>query len=819
MKTQHNSGGLKQINKKHKGSAESKRNQHRLVSTNGVGSKCKLISTKADRINKNKQLQRLKKDKQLIQKRFVGGQSMPIVVGIIPLNSLAVIQDCLEDCFLAEGLITSSTTSQFINSNHIIFPKNKSQFNVLSSESRDIFQLLDIVKMSDIIIFALNISAYDSNNMTNAIDQIGQNTLTAIRSMGCPSPLAFLQGLPSQHNGKTQQIIRSAKEMVINTFSLPDLRIIEAGNSIATSRSICNITPKIVHWRSNRSYLIAEDVEILDNETMLDDSSQHPSSGCQVRLNGFVRSKPLYIHSLIHITGVGACKISKIVINKKNNNSSHKKTNQSRLNSSEQPTMTLDEDNIIDDQNDASSETDNDNIVIHADLDKQEPLTLEATPDVLEGDQNWPLDYEYNEVKTDGDRNIMNNDDDFLNYEQDKDDLSVGLDGLDDNNTLGDSSRYHQNNLLYDTGKSTNKKESKRFAMSAEDDLEFPDEVDTPTDVSARVRFARYRALQSFRTSPWHSKENLPPDYARIFQFENFSGTQKTILDEIKTIGSLQDNLILSQPKKKNSQKQKSLSKKGNRTPNDDEMMCEADDDNDNDLTNNVVDMEDVSVNGILSNAPQNNNNDDLYFINNDYIRTGVYVTIYLEEVPQTVANRLSTHGQLLLSGLLKHECKLSVLNFSIQSLTKKSSEEETNAIKSKELLLFQVGFREFYARPIFSESNLNCDKHKFERFLQPDRFAMASCYGPITMGNVPLLVFQCNNNEDGKMIDYNDDNKNWSLVASGAISTIDPDRIVLKKIILTGVPIRVRKRFAVIRHMFYDPMNNSNFLVLNLCN
>jgi len=68
-------------------------------------------------------------------------------------------------------------------------------------------------------------------------------------------------------------------------------------------------------------------------------------------------------------------------------------------------------------------------------------------------------------------------------------------------------------------------------------DAEFPDEIDISQDILAKIRFQKYRGLESFRTSPWDdSKQNLPIDYERIIGFTNYDRKRKRIYKERKNI-------------------------------------------------------------------------------------------------------------------------------------------------------------------------------------------------------------------------------------------------------------------------------------------
>lgn len=145
-------------------------------------------------------------------------------------------------------------------------------------------------------------------------------------------------------------------------------------------------------------------------------------------------------------------------------------------------------------------------------------------------------------------------------------------------------------------------------AREAETDLAFPDELDTPKDIPARERFQRYRGLHSFRTSPWDPYENLPTDYAKIFQFEDYRRTERAVRRRAE------------------------------------------------EETGTAVDVSRLSHATVIAHQC--------------IFQSGSRVTIYLKNVPQSVFQNLSPHDPFVIFGLLQHEHKISVLNFTVQRNT-----------------------------------------------------------------------------------------------------------------------------------------------------
>lgn len=248
------------------------------------------------------------------------------------------------------------------------------------------------------------------------------------------------------------------------------------------------------------------------------------------------------------------------------------------------------------------------------------------------------------------------------------------------------------------------------------------------------------------------------------------------------------------------------------------------------------------------------------------WVATGSFVRLKVAKVPLSALRDASLSGgagaPLTVFSLHRHEGKTSVLHFSLQR-----TDTYCEPIASKEQLEFHVGgHRVFDARPVFSAGGAGTisgsTRGKADRFFLGDRVVTATCYGPITYSPCPALVFKrirldddvakrgslevtaraiarsvgknYGDSEDGETalavagaasastpassakLYPSPDRLNVSeacslkyrlvLVATGSIMGADPDRLIIKRTVLTGYPTRIKVRSATIKFMFFSP-------------
>jgi len=173
----------------------------------------------------------------------------------------------------------------------------------------------------------------------------------------------------------------------------------------------------------------------------------------------------------------------------------------------------------------------------------------------------------------------------------------------------------------------------------------------------------------------------------------------------------------------------------------------------------------------------------------------GTYITLVLEIPADVNASEMFKLDQpLIASTLFPNECKLSVMHFRIRRKL-----ESTEPVASKSPMEFHCGFRRFQIKPTFSlETNpgSSTEKYKYSRFMRNDQPLIASAICPIVSDPCSVLCFTEKSIHDPTVS---------SIVASGTVMQPNPMRIILKRIILTGYPLRCHKKKGVIRYMFFN--------------
>lgn len=868
MPHSHRASSLKQSNKSHKTSKASKRSINRLqggktqnrVSIKKKGGNGGTIKSKADRMHIAKQRRDASRDKLWQQKRVQGRLSVrnsdtaivPRIVGIISLSEAeAELETCVKD-FLVDGADTkigqtdgsSSATvtySKYKKEGHVTFLTNTTAFRSIyqndsvNEEDASVLAALDLCRICDVVVFLMD--GRDSDKSSNIpisgmnvgggisstassttaqqqdydhlISSRGDRILSTIKAQGLPTPVTLLVNFEGESDEDTMsmasyQSVKSVRRSAIKKklelkkylarFATTefgegaskvmeiDIPLVDDSNDnmkdensntltvgkskkvipetisnqdtdpfptrASLIRALCTMNALPPKWVADmpRSYIVS-------NNNGENNGHEYDKSTQELKITGFIRGKiPFNVNSIVHVPNVGTFGVKEVL-------KTTSPSIQKRLNKTVDSSMTDDSSNVL----------------ASCDITKREPLDMFANPDALEGEQNLiGFDDENHNFNDDEGMDDKNENEGFARPAGWNDYQSAWLDAINDDiysddgidhGELAAELNRKKSDATVITGIDMDAEDDKLISeeerralveqrkKDRKEDLDFPDEVQVGEDENARDRFARYRSLKSFRKSYWDPKENLPESYASIYHFGSFRATQADIMADMKDVMEASEARFSQLLEKSKESKQE------------DEVM---DDDSH------------VSDEDILE----------------GYVASGTHVALVLENVSPTAAARIHPSSLLTAVTLLPHENKVSVIHMGLCENTQCDKNEAGDMpIKSKDVIIFRCGWRTWQARPIFSQNNLNCDKHKFERFMPTGgSFFASSVLGPVTYTPCPVLAFR--KTSSGKT----------QFVALGSVLGADADRIVVKRIVLTGYPTRVHKRHATVKYMFYNP-------------
>ncbi|KAK5929527.1 hypothetical protein CgunFtcFv8_010752 [Champsocephalus gunnari] len=736
----HRPGVFKQKNKghkhgKHRTKGEIERENKGRVSVTALTKKQRKEHKRMDRRNKANQLRKNKKDMVLTEKRRLGTRDgPPHLVAVVSLHG-GIDAGTVTKLLRGEGAggvgLQERCISGVTDSFGILLPRVKQRFNFLSISTADIHSLLDVAKIADSLVFVL-----DSDE---GWDNYGEYCLSCLFAQGLPSHALVCQGVSELPVKKKVESKRALSK--ITEIRFPDERIYPLDSEqdgTLLLRHLGTQRQRKLGFRSRRAHLLAQKVSFTANSPA-EGTGVGPTGLGTLCVSGYVRGCPLQVNRLVHITGYGDFQISQI---------DAPSDPLPLILTATRPAKPGKEGDF--DMQDGGEEEAPVRVLMKADPSSRESLQAEAEVDPMEGEQTWPTDSELLEAEeARKSKRVMKVPKGTSDYQAswivDEEEESNGeideesSEEDDDDDDMLDEAMEDEDNVSQGPGSEEEEEEEdeeeeeevcaeertgvderydehidvaeeeeglKRYREARSNEM-FPDEVDTPLDMPARIRFQRYRGLKSFRSSPWDTMENLPLNYSRIFQFKSFERTRHRILAEA------------------------------------------------------AAEEEGAMV--------------------------GWYVTLHILDVPSSVMESVQSGKPLIMVSLLPHEQKMSVMHLLVRR-----HPSNTEPIKSKEELVFHCGFRRFRASPIFSQ-HTSADKHKMERFLRPDAPTVVSVYAPITFNPAGVLLFKQKN--DGIQ----------DLVATGSLLSCDPQRVTLKRIVLSGHPFKINKRSATVRYMLFN--------------
>lgn len=661
---------------------------------------------RGQRLNRNKMLLQQKRQDVIAAKRLGKAGQPPKIVAVVALDDDVDLQAIRQ-------IVQTNTKDSSMEGSHesafcVLSEVDKNKQKILFFNTpRDPLALMDIAAAADVILLVAS-PGDCSEGVGLCVDDMGYHFTRLLKSQGYSCVMGAYQGL-SRVPAKKHKDMKNLFSRFFETNFEDNPRVLPLeteADAKSLLRWIGNVKLKEPSIRTNRTYMLAEAVKFTANP-------DNPQLGT-LEMAGFARGYNFNVNHLVHIAGYDDYQLAQIeeLMDSRDIKSKKAMDNVSwnrQLTAMADPSKARDttplnpldlltnEQSIITEEEMRQAEEEG-----KAEQEKTKRKEKEQATGVSEYQQVW------NEI-------VSSEDED----DEDEDDEK--------NATMG--SKEEEEESKEDEGKTVRFADSVTMSETADpesrkklerDEINHPDEVETPREGRASERFARYRGLKSFKHSVWDKLESLPVEFGHINDFEDFNITRNSIV---------QMDL------------ESATAPAGNRM---------------------ILHARNVSL-------------------------------AHFTEMTQS-------QRPVVVWSLFEHEQKVSICHFQIRR-----NPEYEEVVKGKDLMMFQVGFRRFCARPIYTQHNTNADKHMVERYFHQGRFSVASVYCRIQFPPSPVLMFlPPTGATPGRCPQI--PSAATTLVANGSLLSVDPSRLLIKRIILTGYPAGTNKKAGIIRQMFWNP-------------
>ncbi|KAJ7873935.1 ribosome biogenesis protein tsr1 [Mycena olivaceomarginata] len=370
----------------------------------------------------------------------------------------------------------------------------------LSVPYKRMYAALDACKVADYVVFVLS--------STVEVDPWGDTLLRALQSQGLPEVVTVLAPNDALDAKSRAGVLKSLLSF-IQYFVPSQARVFDmhtAADRLNALRALAEGKPTDVRWREGRAWVLGESAEWEDGV---------------LKVTGVVRGAPLSANRLVHLPNYGDFQISKIM------SAPVAKAGKMEVEPGVLCEAGDDADSLVssNDPDDMANEQTwpTEEEMQGADAAPAEPALPDAkqgtTPKVVrripkgmsQYQAAWIIDEEEDDGE-DGDDKSGGEDEEMGDAWEEEEAEEMQDMPVEEDHEMDRSVAFQD----LDNEEEAKQLESWRNRKrEEEDDLIFPDEIDTPKDIPAQTRFQRFRGMRSFRTSPW--------------DFEDFKRTERGV--------------------------------------------------------------------------------------------------------------------------------------------------------------------------------------------------------------------------------------------------------------------------------------------------